>query len=142
MASKQLARDINGVTVPAKFVTHGQISCPLPRLDIHDPESNLTNFDLKDNTDHTRLFVRVSLAYGREAPRSPALDLLLYDSLCWDCDLSGECSVRSKAGNGRCFFATATSIVQVFRIGRTVSAIKSQGKYTITKKSLVGSILK
>ena len=128
MASKQLARDVNGVTAPARFVSHQQVSCPLPQLDIHSPESDLNNFDLKDNTDHTRLFVRVSLAYGREAPRSPALDLLLYDSLCWDCGLSGECSVRSKA-NGRCFFATATSIVQVFRIGRTVSAIKSQGNW-------------
>ena len=125
---KQLARDINWATSKAQFLTHQQVSCPLPQLDIHSPgASNLTNFDLKDNTDHTRLFFRVSLAYGPKAPRSPALDLLLYDSLCWDCDISGECSVRSK-GNGRCFFATATSIVQVFRIGRTVSAIKSQGE--------------
>jgi len=30
-----------------------QVVCPLPELDIHKPD-DVTNFDLKENTDHTR----------------------------------------------------------------------------------------
>ena len=63
-----------------------------------------------------RLFVKLSLAYipksknqrdgesnvPKSRPpvhknsRSAPLDLLLYDSLCWDCESSGKCNVRPK----------------------------------------------
>ncbi len=52
VASKQLVND--GVfTVPAEFVSYQQVICTLPQLDIHEPDQT-SNFDLKDNTDHTR----------------------------------------------------------------------------------------
>ena len=66
-----------------------------------------------------RIFARVFLAYGT-GPRSSPLDLLLYDSLCWDCTSgSGEC--KAKIGQTKCFFAAGTSSIQVFRIGRTIA---------------------
>ena len=60
-----------------------------------------------------RLFVKLSLAYvpkpkvddpsvkNSRPPipsntKSAPLDLLLYDSLCWDCESSGKCNVRPK----------------------------------------------
>ena len=62
---------------------------------------------------HFRLFVKLSLAYVPEFKvddpsvknsrppipsntKSAPLDLLLYDSLCWDCESSGKCNVRPK----------------------------------------------
>ena len=62
---------------------------------------------------HFRLFVKLSLAYvpkpkvddpsvkNSRPPipsntKSAPLDLLLYDSLCWDCESSGKCNVRPK----------------------------------------------
>ena len=52
MASKQLVNDAV-LAVPAKFVSHQQVLCALPELDIHNP-GDLNNIDFKDNTDHTR----------------------------------------------------------------------------------------
>ena len=52
MASKRLVNDAV-LTVPARFVSHSQVVCPLPELDIHNPQ-DVTNFDFKDDTDHTR----------------------------------------------------------------------------------------
>ena len=63
-----------------------------------------------------RLIVKLSLAYVpkikrqsdsdddvpeslppvHSSSRSEPLDLLLYDSLCWDCETSGKCSIRTK----------------------------------------------
>ena len=60
-----------------------------------------------------RLFVKLSLAYVPKSnvddpsvknsrppipsnTKSAPLDLLLYDSLCWDCESSGKCNVRPK----------------------------------------------
>ena len=52
VASKQLVKsDVS--TVPAEFVSYQQVVCPLPQLDIHKPDQ-LSNFNLKDNTDHSR----------------------------------------------------------------------------------------
>ena len=52
VASKQLVKsDVS--TVPAEFVSYQQVVCPLPELDIHKPDQ-LANFNLKDNTDHSR----------------------------------------------------------------------------------------
>ena len=52
VASKQLVKsDVS--TVPAEFVSYQQVVCPLPELDIHKPDQ-LSNFNLKDNTDHSR----------------------------------------------------------------------------------------
>ena len=62
---------------------------------------------------YSRLFVKLSLAYvlkpkvddpsvkNSRPPipsntKSAPLDLLLYDSLCWDCESSGKCNVRPK----------------------------------------------
>ncbi len=74
----------------------------------------------------SRLFAKVSLSYGG-GPRSAALDLLLYDSLCWECDLaSGECAAKTK--ETRCFFAAGTAPLHAFRIGRTVSVRQSPGQ--------------
>ena len=136
VASKQLVRD-SVLRVPAEFLSFQQVICPLPQLDIHDPDQ-VSNFNLGDNTDHTRVFAKVTLGYSGngdededlddeddEEPRSEALDLLLYDSLCWDCaSLSGECKVRTK--DAKCFFAAGTSSIQVFRIGRTISTRVSE----------------
>ncbi|XP_059099319.1 uncharacterized protein LOC131893336 [Tigriopus californicus] len=116
VASKQLVTDLV-MTMPAKFISYQQVLCPLPELDIHHPD-DLAKLDFKDNTDHTRIFAKVSLSYG-QGPRSAPLDLLLYDSLCWDCDSAGECTAKTK--ETRCFFAAGTSSIQVFRIGRTIS---------------------
>lgn len=116
VASKQLVTDLV-MTMPAKFISYQQVLCPLPELDIHHPD-DLAKLDFKDNTDHTRIFAKVSLSYG-QGPRSAPLDLLLYDSLCWDCDSAGECTAKTK--ETRCFFAAGTSPIQVFRIGRTIS---------------------
>ena len=72
-----------------------------------------------------RLFVKLSLAYVPKSKvddpsvknsrppipsntKSAPLDLLLYDSLCWDCESSGKCNV--------------------FRIGKTISTKISNGK--------------
>ena len=52
VASKQLVKsDVS--TVAADFVSYQQVVCPLPELDIHKPDQ-LSNFNLKDNTDHSR----------------------------------------------------------------------------------------
>ena len=126
-----------------------------------------------------RLFVKLSLAYVPKSKvddpsvknsrppipsntKSAPLDLLLYDSLCWDCESSGKCNVRPKViikytmlSNIRltlisdiyvcmyiiiisplqnpktstlCFFASANSLVEVFRIGKTISTKISNGK--------------
>ena len=52
VASKQLVND-GVLEVPARFVSYQQVVCPLPELSIHNPDQ-VTNFDLKENTDHTR----------------------------------------------------------------------------------------
>ena len=100
-----------------------------------------------------RVFAKITLSYGadasstnsssssgnqqqQQAPRSAALDLLLYDSLCWDCTLgSGECKAVGSSGSGsdgkgKCFFAAGASpsSIQVFRIGRTITTKHSQGE--------------
>ena len=147
VASKQLVKDPVETTARATFLAHGQVMCPLPEFDIHkagmSSEDAILNIDFEDNTDHTRMFVKLSLAYvlpdanneeesdNKQNPlpppssRSWPLDLLLYDSLCWDCESSGQCRVRTRSKNQKtknlCFFATARSTVQVFRIGKTIS---------------------
>ena len=82
-----------------------------------------------------RIFARITLSYG-QGPRSSALDLLLYDSMCWDCTSStGECKAKTKE-NQQCFFAAGTNTVQqVFRIGKTISAAggANNGKLILNK---------
>ena len=91
------------------FSAHGTIQCP-------GHQSYTPSF--------CRIFARVSLSYGK-GPRSAALDLLLYDSLCWECGSSGECKAKTKETT--CFFAAGTSTIQDFRIGRTISTRVSPG---------------
>ena len=56
VASKQIVKDKVETTAQAKFISHGQVMCPLPEFDIHragvSSDEIITN--LKDNTDHTR----------------------------------------------------------------------------------------
>ena len=65
-----------------------------------------------------RMFVKVSVGYGGEGKKSAPLDLLLYDSQCWHCSLTGECNAKP---NNKCVFSAATSSVQTFRIGKSIS---------------------
>ena len=89
MASKQLVNDAV-VSVSGRPLSYEQVLCRLPRLAIHDPSEDFnTNFDLKDNTDHTQLLVKISIQYSQNGGRSAPLDLLLYDSLCWECSIDG-----------------------------------------------------
>lgn len=102
----------------------------MPELAIHSPDET-ANIDLKEHTDHTRVFSQITVSYG-SGPQSAPLDLLLYDSMCWDCQSgSGECKVKAKqhmSNSHRCFFAGGTlSTSQVFRIGRTISTRVSKG---------------
>ena len=39
------------------------------------------------------MFVKVWVHYGT-GPRSHPLDLLVYDSQCWSCSISGECNAK------------------------------------------------
>ena len=80
----------------------------------------------------SRIFARVSLSYGK-GPRSATLDLLLYDSLCWECGASGECKAKTKETT--CFFAAGTSTIQDFRIGRTISTRVSPGKDYVEREN-------
>lgn len=78
----------------------------MPALDIHSNEER-HRFDLRDNTDQTRMFIKVeivkrssvkcwwqvSVGYA-EGGRSTPLDLLLYDSQCWQCNQQGECNAK------------------------------------------------
>lgn len=116
VASKQLVQDLV-TTEPGKFLSFQQILCNIPTLAIHDYNGR-HRFDLKDNTDQTRMFVKVSIGFGQSGPRSAPLDLLLYDSQCWQCNLSGECSAKQ---NNKCVFSAATSSVQGFRIGKSIA---------------------
>jgi hypothetical protein len=89
VASKQLVNDAV-VSVSGRPLSYEQVLCRLPRLAIHDPSEDFnTNFDLKDNTDHTQLLVKISIQYSQNGGRSAPLDLLLYDSLCWECSIDG-----------------------------------------------------
>ena len=121
MASKQLVNDAV-VSVSGRPLSYEQVLCRLPRLEIHELSDD---FDLKDNTDHTQLLVKISLEYSQNGGRSAPLDLLLYDSLCWDCSIDG-CQANTK--ENKCFFATGTSALQIFRIGRTIATRVSPGK--------------
>lgn len=116
VASKQLVQDLD-LTTPATFISFQQVSCSLPTLDIHSNKER-HRFDLRDNTDQTRMFVKVSVGYG-EGNKSAPLDLLLYDSQCWHCSLTGECNAKP---NNKCVFSAATSSVQTFRIGKSISS--------------------
>jgi len=116
VASKQLVQDLV-LTNPATFVSFQQVRCSLPTLDIHSNKER-HRFDLRDNTDQTRMFVKVSVGYGGEGKKSAPLDLLLYDSQCWHCSLTGECNAKP---NNKCVFSAATSSVQTFRIGKSIS---------------------
>jgi hypothetical protein len=40
------------------------------------------------------MFVKVSVGYSKEGARSTSLDLLLYDSQCWQCNKQGECNAK------------------------------------------------
>ena len=91
VASKQLVQDLV-ITHPAKFSSFQEITCELPTLDIHSNKER-HRFDLRDNTDQTRMFVKVSVHYGN-GPKSHPLDLLLYDSQCWHCSITGECNAK------------------------------------------------
>ena len=63
VASKQLVNDAV-VSVSGRPLSYEQVLCRLPKLEIHEPsEDFVTNFDLKDNTDHTQLLVKISLEY-------------------------------------------------------------------------------
>ena len=121
VASKQLVNDAV-VSVSGRPLSYEQVLCRLPRLEIHELSDD---FDLKDNTDHTQLLVKISLEYSQNGGRSAPLDLLLYDSLCWDCSIDG-CQANTK--ENKCFFATGTSALQIFRIGRTIATRVSPGK--------------
>ena len=125
MASKQLVNDAV-VSVSGRPLSYEQVLCRLPKLEIHEPSDDfVTNFDLKDNTDHTQLLVKISLEYNQYGGHSAPLDLLLYDSLCWDCSIDG-CQANTK--QNKCFFASGTSALQIFRIGRTIATRVSPGK--------------
>lgn len=90
----------------------------------------------QDNTDHTRIFAKVTLSYGK-GPRSEPLDLLLFDSQCWECTSEGDCTARTKdRGGSQCFFAAGTSSIQDFRIGRTISTRVSPGELKLLKQIL------
>jgi len=115
VASKQLVQDLV-LTTPGSFISFQQVRCSLPTLDIHSNKER-HRFDLRDNTDQTRMFVKVSVGYG-EGKKSAPLDLLLYDSQCWHCSLTGECNAKP---NNKCVFSAATSSVQTFRIGKSIS---------------------
>ena len=65
MASKQLVQD-TVKTVPATFLSFQQVLCPLPTLDIHSNKER-HRFDLRDNTDQTRMFVKVGDNYSPES---------------------------------------------------------------------------
>lgn len=120
-------------------LSYEQVLCRLPKLEIHDLPSDdfNTNFDLKDNTDHTQLLVKVSLEYSQNGGRSAPLDLLLYDSLCWDCSIDG-CQANTK--ENKCFFASGTSALQIFRIGRTIATrVSPDDAYTCTLPKDSGS---
>ena len=123
VASKQLVNDAV-VSVSGRPLSYEQVLCRLPRLEIHELSDD---FDLKDNTDHTQLLVKISLEYSQNGGRSAPLDLLLYDSLCWDCSIDG-CQANTK--ENKCFFATGTSALQIFRIGRTIATRVSPGNVT------------
>jgi len=116
VASKQLVQDLV-TTEPARFLSFQQVLCNIPTLDIHSNKGR-HRFDLKDNTDQTRMFVKVSIGFGEAGPRSAPLDLLLYDSQCWHCTLSGECNAKP---NSKCTFSAATSSVLNFRIGKSIA---------------------
>ena len=75
----------------------------------------------------SRVFAKITLSYGPGGPRSTPLDVILYDSFCWECDgETGECTARTQ--ENQCFFAAGTSSIQDFRIGRTISTRVSPGK--------------
>lgn len=116
VASKQLVQD-NALSSPATFISFQQVLCKLPTLEIHSNKER-HRFDLKDNTDQTRMFVKVSVGYTLKGGRSTPLDLLLYDSQCWHCNLQGECNGKP---NNKCVFSAATSSVQTFRIGKSIT---------------------
>ena len=136
VASKQLVNDAV-VSVSGRPLSYEQVLCRLPKLEIHeiDSEDYSTNFDLKDNTDHTQLLVKVSLEYHQNGGRSAPLDLLLYDSLCWECTTDG---CRANTKENKCFFASGTSALQIFRIGRTIATRVSPGKRIIEFCNLTG----
>jgi hypothetical protein len=63
VASKQLVNNAI-VSVSGSPLSYEQVLCRLPKLAIHELSTDFeTNFDLKDNTDHTQLLVKVSLQY-------------------------------------------------------------------------------
>ena len=64
VASKQLVQDTLK-TVPATFLSFQQVLCPLPTLDIHSNKER-HRFDLRDNTDQTRMFVKVGDIFSPE----------------------------------------------------------------------------
>ena len=72
-----------------------------------------------------RIFGKVTLSYGN-GPRSAPMDLLLYDSHCWDCADSGECAAKTK--RPECIFAAGSQHIQIFRIGRTISPTQNINK--------------
>jgi len=115
VASKQLVQDAI-FSRPAQFISFQQVICEMPALDIHSNEER-HRFDLRDNTDQTRMFIKVSVGYS-EGGRSTPLDLLLYDSQCWTCNQQGECNAKP---NNKCVFSAATSSVQTFRIGKSIT---------------------
>uniref|UniRef100_A0A0K2TVC7 Papilinlike [Pelodiscus sinensis] n=2 Tax=Lepeophtheirus salmonis TaxID=72036 RepID=A0A0K2TVC7_LEPSM len=121
VASKQLVND-GFFNKPAEFVSYQKFNCPIPKLDIHNPQS-LANFDLKDNTDHTRLYIKISASYAGNGHKSAPLDLLLYDSSCWNCTTT-ECTAKK---SDKCFFASGSSSIQVFRLGKSIATLKSTG---------------
>ena len=63
------------------------------------------------------MFVKVHVSYG-DGERSSPQDLLLYDSQCWHCSLTGECNAKP---NNKCVFSAGASNVQSFRIGKSIS---------------------
>ncbi len=117
------------VSVSGRPLSYEQVLCRLPKLEIHEIANVdfASNFDLKDNTDHTQLLVKVSLEYQGNGGRSAPLDLLLYDSQCWDCTTDG---CRANTKENQCFFASGTSALQIFRIGRTIATRVSPGTYS------------
>ena len=72
-----------------------------------------------------RIFGKVTLSYGN-GPKSAPLDLLLFDSQCWDCADSGQCTAKTK--RPECIFAAGSQHIQIFRIGRTVQATQNINK--------------
>ena len=80
----------------------------------------------------------MTLSYG-SGPKSAPLDLLLFDSHCWDCADSGECTAKTK--RPECIFAAGSQHIQIFRLGRTATPTQNINKNPGKKRTSSSLIL-